>query len=40
MGVFYTIAFILFAVTLAPPPLPSWVIYRTAIFILYAAVHI
>ena len=40
MFVFYMIVFILFAVTFSSPPLPSWMIYRSALFALYGGLHI
>lgn len=40
IGAFNTMCFIMFAITLSPPPLPAWALYRTAIFFLYGTVHI
>ena len=40
MFVFYIVALIVFCISFGPAPLPNWMIYRSAIFFLYAAVHI
>ena len=40
MFVFYVIALIVFSISFGPAPMPNWMIYRSAIFFLYAAVHI
>lgn len=37
---FYSICIVLFAVSLGAPPLPTWMIYRSSVFVLYAATHI
>lgn len=36
---FYIIAIILFSISLSPPPLPTWMLYRSGIFLLYGAIH-
>ena len=40
MTIFYIVALILFSITLGPPPLPAWMIYRTGIIFMYGFVHI
>ena len=36
---FYIIAVIIFSISFSPPPMPTWMLYRSAIFILYGAIH-
>ena len=40
MTIFYFVTLILFSITLSPPPLPAWMIFRTAIILMYGFVHI
>ena len=36
---FYLITIILFSMSLGAPPMPTWMIYRSSIFLLYGSVH-